>query len=152
MDAYASHGTECHTGAGVIRRHDNVRDSLASLCRQAGYTASVEDRELLGDKKRQADVYVLKYDLDKHCCIDVAVVSGMDPDGIRKKEVEKRRGYLVDCENAGLRFLPFVLNSFGRLGLSAHRILNGLAYRYADTHLISVAQAKGRIRGIIMHL
>ncbi len=78
---YASHGTECHTGAGVIRRHDNVRDSLASLYRQAGYTASVEDRELLGDERRPADVYVLNYDLDKHCCIDVAVVSGMDPDG-----------------------------------------------------------------------
>jgi hypothetical protein len=49
-----------------------------------------------------------------------------------------------------VRFLPFVLNSYGRMGLSAHRVLNVLAYTYAERHLLSVAEAKGRIRGSIM--
>jgi hypothetical protein len=152
MDSYADHATKCHKGGGLIMRHDTVRDTLMSLCRQAGYTTSTEDKDLLrdGSERRPADVFVRNYERDTHACLDVAIVAGGDVDGIRKKEVAKRREYLVDVENVGYRFLPFVMDSFGRLGLSAHRILNGLSYRYAETHLLSVAQAKGRLRGVIM--
>jgi hypothetical protein len=151
MDSHASHATECLVGGGLISRHDSVRDTLAGIFRQAGYTTTIEESDVLrdGSGRRPADVYVKNYDLDKHCCIDVAVVSGTVAGGIRGKEVDKRRLNLLDCENAGVRFLPFVLNSFGMMGQAAHRVLNGLAYRYAERHLISVAQAKGRIRGII---
>jgi hypothetical protein len=82
-----------------------------SLCRQAGYTTSTEDKNLLRDglERRPADVFVGNYERDTHACLDVAIVAGGDVDGIRKKEVAKRREYLVDVENAGYRFLPFVM-------------------------------------------
>jgi hypothetical protein len=151
MDPYGVHGTLCKWGGGSIARHDRVRDVLADLCRQSGYTTRIEEKELLPDSERRpADVFVLNWSLGKSLCIDVAVICGRDKKGIENKEKDKRRLNLVDCENVGLGFAPFVLDSYGRMGLAAHRLLNKLSFAYAETLEIEVSVAKGRLRGILM--
>jgi hypothetical protein len=151
MDMYGEHATNCKFGGGAISRHNIVRDTLASLCRQSGFICRIEEKDLLPDTdRRPADVFVLNWALDKSVCIDVAVVCGRETNAIKSKEEDKKRLNLVDCENAGYKFEPFVLDSYGRMGISALRVLNKLAVGYAETHEIHVAVAKGRLRGLIM--
>ena len=49
-----------------------------------------------------------------------------------------------DCENAGYNN-PFVLDSYGRMGLSAHRVISRLLFAYARRQEIKVGEAKWRI-------
>jgi hypothetical protein len=55
--------------------------------------------------------------------VDVAVVDGGALNGIKNKEIEKRRKYLVECAKNDVLFEPFVLDSFGRIGSCSVKIL-----------------------------
>jgi hypothetical protein len=59
--------------------------------------------------------------------VDVAVVGGGAPNGIKNKEIEKRRKYPMDCANNDVLFDPFVLDSFGRIGSCDVKILRKLS-------------------------
>jgi hypothetical protein len=113
MDMYGEHATNCKFGGGAISRHNIVRDTLASLCRQSGVICRIEEKDLLPDTdRRPADVFVLNWALDKPVSIDVLVVCGRETNVIKSKEEDKKRLNLVDCENAGYKFEPFVLDSY----------------------------------------
>jgi hypothetical protein len=90
-------------------------------------------------------LFVLNWALDKSVYIHIAVVCGSETNAIKSKEEDKRRLNLVGCENAGYKFEPFVLDSYGRLGHSALRVLNKLAVGYAEKDEIHLAVAKGRV-------
>jgi hypothetical protein len=57
----------------------------------------------------------------------------------------KYERYLVDCANNGLGFIPFVMDSFGRMGEAAEEVLNKLAHGYAENFLQPVGKSKERL-------
>ena len=132
-------------------RHDSVKYKLAHLIRESGRQVQVEKKDVLDDgtNKRPADVFVHHWDLDMPLCIDVAVISGTSNQTIETKEAEKRRKYLVDCENRQIKFEPFIMDSHGRMGKTARSILKKLSYGYAEKHCIEVSVASERLRLII---
>lgn len=119
--------------------------------RESGYGCFVEREDVLddGSEQRPADVYINNWCLDKPLAIDCAVICG-GKKGIAAKEREKRNRYLVACENNNVAFTPFVMDSYGVLGLAARQVLDKLAYGYAEKHFISVGVAKERLRGMIV--
>ena len=54
--------------------------------------------------------------------------------------------YLLRCNQEGMEFMPFVMDSFGRMGDNARIILKRLSYKYADTLKIDVGKAKCLLR------
>jgi hypothetical protein len=73
--------------------------------------------------------------------IERLVVPGTKQEGINKKEEEKRAKYLMRCNQGGLEFKPFVLDSFERMRNCENDYLN-----YADGLNVSKAKyLKGKV-------
>jgi hypothetical protein len=152
MDAYGAHATVCKLGGATIARHNTVRDKLVVLAGLCGYVSEYEKKDLLkdGSARRPADVWIQSWIRDKDLAIDVAVVDGAVNDNIKKTEKTKNERYLVDCANNGLGFIPFVMDSFGRMGEAAEEVLNKLAHGYAENFLQPVGKSKERLRKVIV--
>jgi hypothetical protein len=152
MDVYAFHATVCPLGGGAIARHNAVRDKLVILAGLSGFVSRPEEKDLLkdGSSRRPADVWIQSWNLEKGLAIDVAVVDGANVNIISKTEAIKNGRYLVDCASKGLGFVPFVMDSYGRLGETAVEVLDKLAYGYAENMLIPVEKARDRLRKSIV--
>jgi hypothetical protein len=149
MDVFAEHATICKFGGGETSRHNAVRDCVAYQANKANRIAKTEERDLLNDgsARKPADVSIENWVYNRKIAIDIAVVSGTKQEGIKKKEEEKRAKYLLRCNQEGLEFKPFVLDSFGRMGDDARMIIQRLSYNYADGLKISVSKAKCLLKG-----
>jgi hypothetical protein len=90
----------------------------------------------MGSTHSKADVYIQKYSIIQALAVDVAVVDGGAPNGIKTKELVKRGKYLVDCANNDVLFKPFVLDSFGIIGDCAMKIVVVLAYSRYDSRRV----------------
>jgi hypothetical protein len=152
MDPFGMHGAKCHTEGGLTKRHNVTRDMLHKLAMDAGKQSETERKEILNDgtNRRPADVYIQNYSMIQALAVDVAVVDGGAPNGIKNKEIEKRRKYLVDCANNDVLFEPFVLDSFGRIGSCAVKILRKLSYKYAEKFDITVGSAFWRLKNNVV--
>jgi hypothetical protein len=148
VDAFGIHGAKCHSEGGLTKRHNVTRDTLHKIAMESGKQSEMERKEILNDgtDRRPADVYIHNFAMIQALAVDVAVVDGAAVNSIKNKEIEKRRKYLVDCANNDLLFSPFVLDSFGRIGGCALRILRKLSYKYAETHDIAVELSLERLK------
>jgi hypothetical protein len=119
MDVFAEHATICKFGGGETSRHNEVRDCVAYQANKANRIARIEKFD--GSARKPADVSIEKV-------IVLAVVSGKKQEGIKKMEEEKRAKYLLRCNQEGLEFKPFVLDSFGRMEDDVSMIIQRLSY------------------------
>jgi hypothetical protein len=139
MDRNSSHDLDCKSN-GVVKRHNSVRDCLASLCVSAGFGIKVEKSGLsMRTRERPADIFVTNWKDGKDLWIDVAVVNPLCPSNIRRSSLEKNSALnlaekrkldnytaLVQ-ENGNALFVPFICDVFGGLNKSAEDLLVRLA-------------------------
>ena len=134
LDPEGHHGAICECGGGLVRRHDSVRDTLQKrLHEHLGASTHIEQR--VAEMGRNGAVARLDVAVTipgrTTNFLDVAVVDSFsDSVGIELQraakpgaaaagmEREKRSKYGPDT-----RLVPFVMDSRGRLGLTAKRWL-----------------------------
>ena len=119
------HALSCKKNAGLILRHDMVKDTLVDLCKSARLSCEVEPRQALaGDKKRPDFLIRLAYN-GKDAAYDLTIHSPVrDNDSIKRTirneqsflesaKAAKENKYLSQCAKDGILFYPIVLSSFG---------------------------------------
>jgi hypothetical protein len=146
LDPQGSHSTFCKVNNGeIIKRHNAVRNAIWSFCAEAGLTAILEKKGILGDvggKRRPADVLVKGFSsLDM--CLDVAVTSPLQSKFVSKAAESdghsasayfnlKKLKYAADVEESGsMSFLPLVVETFGRWHPDSLRFLDSLAFKHS---------------------
>ena len=113
-------------------RHDTLVGVLKQLAAEAGIVASIEVA-VLENSQRRMDV-VLHLPTGR-VWIDVSVVNSQAPSYIRKgaaaarieREKAKCTSWLSNNKGKNIRFLPFVIDTFGGLGDSAITVLELIA-------------------------
>jgi hypothetical protein len=135
-------------------RHNAVRDRLFLYLKKAGFPASREDRYLLagvdGNGLKPADILVPAWWYNKDYCVDVSVVCPFTNIGSilpsDRSALLKSRKYLAKCNEAGLGFIPFIMESLGGFGLEAERMILRIAKATAHVDGLTVNQALRRMR------
>ena len=51
LDSKADHATKCKRGGDLIRRHNNIRDVIYHMCRQAGLSPVLEKTNMSGGQE-----------------------------------------------------------------------------------------------------
>ena len=155
LDAYMDHALVCICGGDRTLRHHAARDDLAHSSREAGIRAEKEKAGLLpprpdadtirgegsdGSGRRPADVWLPNWDGTAAAAVDLAITSGLRNDAIAtaadnpsaiwaQYENFKRQHLNTEavCSEAGLRFLPFVVEAHGGgFGPAARRVIGGV--------------------------
>ena len=125
-DVHCHHMYNCHgVGGEVIGRHDLVRDGLALLAKEGGFTVCREPRFLLADGRRPADVYLAHSAANLNDeCLDVVVCSvirdsivdrvALDP-GLPMALADKRKERQVGdkVRELNMNFVPMSISNFG---------------------------------------
>jgi hypothetical protein len=120
------HIFSCKKLKGRFIRHDVLVEMLCNFFKCAGMVAKTEIRVVNGTQKRM-DVVV--YTARGNIWIDVSIVNFMAPsyvnskDPLLEREKHKNSKWCKHASTANVRFLPFVLNTMGGLGASAHSVL-----------------------------
>ena len=120
------HIFSCHKLKGRFIRHDVIVALVCNMFKCAGLVAKTEVRVVNCTQKRM-DIVV--YTARGNYWIDVSIVNPLAPSYIEKKdpieirEKHKRGKWQPHAGTAGVKFLPFVLNTMGGLGPSALSIL-----------------------------
>jgi hypothetical protein len=138
------HGAKCHTEEGLTKRHNVTRDMLHKLAMDTGKQSEIERKEIFNDgmNRRPADVYIQSYSMIQ--ALDVAVVDGGAPNGIRNKEIERRRKYPVDCANNDVLFGALCF------GFLRKNQLRKLSYKYEEKFDITVGSAFWRLKNNVV--
>ena len=125
-DEYCHHMYNCHgVGGEVIGRHDLLRDGVALLAKEGGFTVCREPRFLLADGRRPADVYLAHSAANLNDeCLDVVVCSvirdsivdrvALDP-GLPMALADKRKERQVGdkVRELNMNFVPMSISNFG---------------------------------------
>ena len=132
MHPEGHHGAICECGCGFARRHDSVRDMLQKrLHEHPGASTHIEQR--VGEMGRNGAVARLDVAVTipgrTANFLDVAVVDSLsDSVGIELQRAEKPGAAAAAMEREkrskygpDTRLVPFVMDSRGRLGLTAKR-------------------------------
>jgi hypothetical protein len=126
-------GAACTHGSGPIRRHNCIRDFLASEFRKGSFEVRVEPGDLCTyNGRRPADFQVFSYAPDQDLYVDVSVVSslagaiaikGMGAAALAR-ESDKRAYYQQDLDRYQRAvFHPFVIETLGGRSLEADNLL-----------------------------
>ena len=157
IDIYGDHIAQCTASPGVAARHNAIRDVLASLFRQAGFSVRAEIRLFADTNERPADLFIDKWLQGRPLAIDVSVVSPLCPsylDGssgtagyAASKMVESKiRKYADRLKSQESLFAPFVMETFGGFHPSCADIVDRLAKALSErVDDLSVSAARVRI-------
>jgi hypothetical protein len=149
-DMTIDHVLSCKKLRGRIIRHDVIVALLCTLYKAAGMVARTEVRVVNGTQKRM-DVVV--YTARRILWIDVSIVNPLcpsyvgDKDPLEARAKTKKAKWVGHAEEAGVVFMPFILNVFGGLGPSAHNVLHMIASQALINHPYSPAIAPGKWMG-----
>ena len=136
LDAFGDHAASCPRKGDLIATHNGVVAVLLEHCRLAGWTVTTEERWLLNNNQKPADILVyLLAGIDT--AIDVIVgspwnIASTTP-GFKQEhlfahlESIKRNEYLPKCTARGLGFIPFAVGSLGGFGPAAMKFINAIA-------------------------
>jgi hypothetical protein len=132
MDSFGDFSQSCRFFGLLIRRHNLVRDTLASL----GWKAKVSPKlEALVDGRKAADVLLCGFDSGSYrdVAVDVTVRNpfriGGDISVAESAEIAKNDLHSAHCNAAGVAFAAFGLDTWGGWGPSAFSLINRLARR-----------------------
>ena len=144
QDPFGDHAVICSQYSDVIRRHNDIRDTIFKATEAAQLCSKKEARNLLIEgNKKPADVFIEDWSKGQSACLDVTVVTPLRKDIItqaaekpgvaaEKAEASKDRKFLKDCEDLKLLFVPLAFESFGRWGSFAIEELSKLSRRIAE--------------------
>ena len=136
-DEYCHHMYNCHgVGGEVIGRHDLLRDGVALLAKEGGFTVCREPRFLLADGRRPADVYLAHSAANLNDeCLDLVVCSVIRdaivdrvplepslPMDLADKRKERQVGDAV--RELNMNFIPMSVSNFGSWSDSAIKMIN----------------------------
>ena len=135
LDIYGDHSLICGSGSERTNRHKCVRDTLYHIMNSAGLSPSLETANLIPDTiRRPADVSVNNWSLGKSAAIDVSITSPLQNTTILSATIEagfaagereksKDENIFNNCHDAGIIFLPFVVETLGTWGQTAKDIM-----------------------------
>jgi len=119
----------CNVGNQRINTHNAVRDSFREMCNAAGLSTRIEDMDTLKqnniDTKSRVDIVCDNFLPGIPMAFDHSIAdprqSGLVAKTIpgkaaKKREISKITKYKNDLARQGMRFGPFVLESYGRWG------------------------------------
>ena len=139
LDANGIHGVNCKKSGDMIGRHNAVRDYLAAQCR----TAQLSPRTEVGDNNlRPGDVFLPRWAGIRPAAIDVSVVNPLKAGSVAKSAKEqgataikaaeeKHRKYASYLAANNVSFIPFIMETYGGLGIEAIGFIKRLATRVA---------------------
>jgi len=140
LDANGNHGVNCKKSGDMISRHNAIRDYLASQCQ----TAQLSPRTEVGDEGnlRPGDVFLPRWAGIKPAAIDVSVVNPLKVGSVAKSAKEqgataakaaedKCRKYAPYVAANDVSFIPFIMETYGGLGVDAIAFIKRLATQVA---------------------
>lgn len=144
-DPLGLHAVTCRGNGDIISRHNAFRDTVWNHCALSGLSSVREKKGILGDiggKRRPADVLVHNWSDGKDWCLDMAVTSPTQDKFLLRSSLvagtaadsyfeAKLKKYDKLVSEAGLIFLPFVVETFGRFHPKAFAFLQTLAHKRA---------------------
>ncbi len=171
MDPYGWHALHCPFGGDVIRRHNDLRNIIAALFRQAGYVVTIEQRfdlTALVRKQQQlgkavdvsqvevkgipGDMKVHEYEDGHDWYFDVSVVNVM-AESYRQQASEQRLYAASSREKSKYdkyknvpHFKPLVIESMGGIGLVLKEVLKECASRLSVRNNVPYSVSMHRIR------
>jgi hypothetical protein len=161
LDVFMDHALVCQCGGNRTLRHNAIRDVTFDFAVNAGVRAEKEKAGLLPPRpgtddlasqmptsgRRPADIWLPTWPDGKPAAVDFAVSSGLradllsaaahDASSVCVQYEDVKRKYLDtanSCHNAGLAFVPFVVEAHGGgLGPAARKVCG---------HLVKAAAAR----------
>ena len=139
LDANGNHGVNCKKSGDMIGRHNAVRDYLAAQCR----TAQLSPRTEVGDDNlRPGDVFLPRWAGIRPAAIDVSVVNPLKAGSVAKSAKEqgataikaageKHKKYASYIAANNVSFIPFIMETYGGLGIEAIGFIKRLATQVA---------------------
>jgi hypothetical protein len=133
VDPAGTHFVDCKSN-GVVGRHDAVKHIISALCSSEGISNQEEVRNLDPDSE---DVTIPRWN-HSAAWIDTAVVSPsclshMDHSArtptysLDLTANNKRKKYAALVEEAGVSYIPFVMDVYGSLNVEGHKCLQRIA-------------------------
>ena len=157
LDIYMDHALVCSCGGDRTIRHNAVRNTTYSACREAGTNAELEKAGLLPPRpadeevtsarrseqrgRRPADIWLPRGIDGLGAAVDFAVTSGLrsdrlvtaaaDPTCVLASYEDYKRSYLNterQCNEQGFHFMPFIMEAHGGgFALGARRLISFIA-------------------------
>ncbi len=125
-------------------KHDNIKNLLYTIFRKAHWNPRREVEYLFGTGRlRPADVYIPNYRHGKALCIDVTIPNVMAPSRYTKQLKDKNyvfqnainaknKLYKKKCEENELLFMPFVMDTYGRIETNSFKLLKEICEPMAE--------------------
>jgi hypothetical protein len=129
------------TGRGKTTRHNDLAREIQRAIQDAGGSAELEPKRRDPESKKRVDLDVWLG--DENLWIDVTCVHALAPSNINRKDpIESAAGFkerkysnMVERQEGLIKFVPFVTDTYGKLGSEAVEFIDKLA---------TFAQANGR--------
>ena len=124
-DLYGDHHVTCRGNGDMISRHNILRDVIFTTCRTAALSPRKEVPSLIpGSAARPADVFLPVWSQGKPAAIDVSVISSLQCLTVSEASCEqgyalsygerrKRRVHDHECQEAGISFVPLLVETLG---------------------------------------
>ena len=158
-DCSGDHDSWCRGSLQRVSvRHNAVRDLLFQKAAEAQLGPQKEPQNLIPQhgELRPADVFIPNFRYGRDVCIDVSIVSpflhieqasatpGFNANFKASQKISKYRNM---CQENGLDFVPFVMESIGGFHPDSIQVINRLARKiYSKNPLVSIAENNFRIR------
>jgi hypothetical protein len=142
MTSDPEHALQCAKNGDLIRRHNAIRDTVARYCRESGFSAKLEEPNLLEDSQlRPADVFVPIYgDESRPLALDVSITNTIQssvniPNSViydrvgtaaKNREKSKCDKFLYKLAEKQIAFKPLVLETYGLMGDTMKKFLKSL--------------------------
>jgi hypothetical protein len=139
--------SQCPVGNHRQLVHDSLALTLKGILRESGYLVTWEDSSIfreVEDTDKRADIIIHNWEGNRTAILDISVshpwiaaVQDQSEQNIipelaaKLREKEKIRKYQALCGNH-VEFIPFVMESFGRMGPMARKFLRTCASKRAE--------------------
>jgi hypothetical protein len=148
-------------------RHNSLAEAVKTLCKAAGISYMAEVACIPGSTDVPADIYIHQGPSGTPLAVDVSVVSPLAISRVGAfvtkpgrctsvKEAEKLARYKehFDQLQGSIRFLPFVMSTFGSMGEKAELLMsfigNKLSQRWVTSFQFAVNFARVRLSAAVM--
>ena len=146
-DVLGDHAVGCGSQGERITRHNALRDILFQSAKQALLSPTREERFLITQRGRQnerpGDIVIPSWSSGRDAVIDVSVISPLQSLRVSKaashpgsalefRFKQKMDNYLDSCNEAGLHFIPFPVETLG----AWHTITQDVIKRIGNAALI----------------
>ena len=161
------HLLTCKTGGLVHQAHDELRDKLATLAKQAYLPSAVQleppirnnsDSTTENYSQERGDIGIRGFWTKQFdCIVDIRITypeSNSNRNStveklIEKQEKEKKSKYLQPCLERRRHFTPFIATTDGMLGKEAKKFVARLVDRLAGKWMSPYSQVMAYVRGRI---